>query len=155
MTYRIQGLARDSFAPLFAMDDAELAAHGAVRVTADSPSGYPCRISLEDAAPGERLILLNFASLDAPTPFRTTYAIYVREKAGTAPFFEDVMPPYLHSRTLGLRGFDASGMLRAAALAMPGEADRVVRELFDKPEVASIHAHSAAHGCFLAHIERN
>lgn len=155
MTYRIQGLARESFLPLFAMDAAELAARGALRVTADSDAGYPCRISLEDARIGESLILLNFASHDVPTPFRTTYAIYVRETAGEPPCFVDGMPPYLERRTLGLRAFDEAGMLRAATLAMPGEADSAVRELLGRPEVASVHAHNAAHGCFLALIERN
>lgn len=155
MAYRIQGLARESFLPLFGMDDAELAARNARRVTADSDAGFPCRIGLDDARIGESLILLNFASHDVPTPFRTTYAIYVRENAGEPPCFVDAMPPCLDRRTLGLRGFDAAGMLRAATLAMPGEADRAARALLGTPEVASIHAHNATHGCFLALIERN
>ena len=32
MNYRITGLRRDDFAPLFDMDDAELAEHGATRI---------------------------------------------------------------------------------------------------------------------------
>ena len=155
MAYRIAGLDKESFEPLFGLEDEALAARNARRVTADSPTGFPCRVSLEDAAPGESLILLNFASHDVPTPFRTTYAIYVRETAGEPPCFVDGMPPYLERRTLGLRAFDEAGMLRAAALAMPGEADSAVRELLGRPEVASVHAHNAAYGCFLALIERN
>jgi len=155
MTYRIEGLPPGGFAPLFGMDDAELAARGAMRVTADSPNGYPCRVTLADAAPGERLLLVNHVSHDVTTPFRTAYAIYVREDADAPGAYRDAVPAMLDSRTIGLRGFGADGMLKGALLAMPGEADARIRELLERPDIASIHAHNAAHGCFLAKIERN
>jgi Protein of unknown function (DUF1203) len=154
MAYRIEGLAPAAFESLFSMTDGELAERGAVRVTADSAGGYPCRISLQDAAPGEELVLLNHVSHDVPTPFRTAYAIYVRKGAAPAAY-DDEAPAYLDSRTLGLRGFDSAGMLKSALLAMPGEADASIRALFAAPEIATIHAHNAAYGCFLARIERN
>lgn len=155
MTYRIQGLGRETFAPLFALSSGELAARNIRRVRAGAGRGFPCRIGLEDAAEGDSLLLLNFVSHDVPTPFRTAYAIYIREDAGEPPCYEDIVPPMLDSRTLGLRAFDAEGMLRSAVLAMPGEADRAIRGLFDRPGIASIHAHNAAYGCFLARVERN
>ena len=154
MAYRIEGLAPDAFASLFSMTDGELAARNAVRVTADQPAGYPCRVSLKDAAPGEELVLLNHVSNDVPTPFRTAYAIYVR-KGAEAASYTDEAPDYLNRRTLSLRGFDEAGMLKDASLAMPGEADAQVRALFGRPDIATIHAHNAAYGCFLARIERN
>ena len=154
MAYRIEGLAPEAFESLFSMTDGELAERNAVRVTADSPTGFPCRVSLKDAAPGEELVLLNHVSHDVQTPFRTAYAIYVR-KGASASSYENETPAYLDSRTLGLRGFDSAGMLKAGLLAMPGEADARIRELFEAPEIATIHAHSAAYGCFLARIERN
>jgi Protein of unknown function (DUF1203) len=143
MTYRIEGLKRESFAPLFALDDAELAERGAVRVTADG-AGFPCRVSLEDAKSGESLILLNFTSHDVATPYRSSYAIFV-----------DTTPPVFDGRPLGLRAFDTAGMLRDAALALPGQADEKIRALFGNPEIAYIHAHNAAHGCFSAKVERH
>lgn len=155
MAYRIEGLAPEAFESLFGMMDGELAARGAVRVTADSPTGYPCRVSLEAAAPGEELVLLNHVSHDVAGPFRTTYAIYVRRNADAAASFTDEVPPLFEGRTLGLRGFGADGMLKGALLAMPGEADAKIRELLERPEIDTIHAHSAAYGCFLARIERN
>jgi hypothetical protein len=154
MAYSIEGLAPEAFQSLFTMTDGELAERNARRVTADSPSGFPCRVSLVDAAPGEELVLLNHVSHDVPTPFRTAYAIYVR-KGAEAASYRDEAPPYLDSRTLGLRGFDDQGMLRGGLLAQPGQADAKIRELFERPEIASIHAHNAVVGCFLARIERN
>ena len=154
MTYRIEGLAPEAFESLFSMTDGELAAREAVRVIADSPSGFPCRVSLKDAAPGEELVLLNHVSNDVPTPFRTAYAIYVRKGAHSASYTDET-PDYLDRRMLSLRGFDEAGMLKDALLAMPGEADTQVRALFGRPDIATIHAHNAAHGCVLARIERN
>lgn len=155
MAYRIEGLAPEAFESLFGMMDGELAARGAVRVTADASSGYPCRISLQDAAPGEELVLLNHVSHDVEGPFRTTYAIYVRKDADKAASFTDTAPAYLDRRTLSLRGFGADGMLKDGLLALPGEADANIRALFERPEIDTIHAHAATFGCFLARIERN
>jgi hypothetical protein len=53
MSFRITGLPAEDFAPLFGLSDAELAQRGTVRRIADGRTpGYPCRISLTDAAPG-------------------------------------------------------------------------------------------------------
>ena len=155
MTYRIQGLSPEPFRALFDLPDEALAERRAVRVTADSPTGYPCRVTLEDAAPGDALMLVNHVSHDVETPFRTAYGIYVREAAAEPARYEDQVPAMLDRRTLGLRGFDAAGMLKGGLLAMPGEADARIRELLGRPEIATIHAHNAALGCFLARIERN
>jgi len=153
MAYRIEGLAPEPFEALFEMNEEELAARNARRAVADGP-GYPCRVSLEEAQPGEALVLVNHVSNDAPTPFRTTHAIYVRQGAERGRYADSV-PAIFATRTLGLRAFDRDGMLRGALLAQPGEADGKIRELFGRPEIAEIHAHNAALGCFLARIERN
>jgi hypothetical protein len=155
MSYRIAGLDREQFAGLFDMNDAELAANGAMRVTAGADKGWPCRISLDDAKVGENLILLNYVSHDVATPYRNAYAIYVREMAGEAKVMIDRTPAVFEGRPIGLRAFDAAGMLRNAALALPGEADAKIRELFEANEIAYIHAHNAAHGCFSARVDRD
>ena len=154
MTYQIAGLDPASFQPLFAMTDSELADRGARRVTAAASRGYPCRVSLADAREGNDLILLHHVSHDVATPYRSAYAIYVRQGAEQARF-TDTPPPILEGRPLGLRGFDAGGMLQDALLALPGEADAKIRQLFANPQIATIHAHNAAHGCFAARIERS
>lgn len=154
MTYRIDGLAPEPFTGLFGLDQSALAARNALRVTATSSRGFPCRVSLEDAAEGETLILLHHTSHDVATPYRSAYAIYVRENAVAAAFV-DRPAPVFEGRPLGLRGFDGEGMLKAAQLALPGEADAAIRDLFADPEIAYIHAHNAAHGCFAARIDRH
>jgi len=153
MTYRIDGLAPEPFAGLFDLSDEALARRNARRAVADGP-GFPCRISLEEAEVGEALILINHISNDVETPFRASHAIYVRAGVERGAYVDSV-PPLFDTRTLGLRGFDSAGMLRGALLALPGEADAKIRALLERPEIASIHAHNAALGCFLARVDRN
>ena len=155
MTYRIHGLDPAPFTPLFALNLAALAARGAMRVTAVADRGFPCRVSLEDARAGETLILLHHVSHDVPTPYRSAYAIYVRKGVDRAEPWIDAVPPVFDGRPIGLRGFGADGLLRNAALALPGDADRAICALFDDAAITYIDAHNAAHGCFAARIERN
>ena len=154
MTYRIAGLPRDAFIGYFAMNSEELAKCGARRITAHADRGCPCRVSLDDARSGESLILLNFASHDVANPYRTAYAIYVREAARQPEPWIDCLPPVFAGRMLSLRGFDADGMLIEARLAEPGEAEDGVHALFEDEQIECIHAHNAAAGCFVARIER-
>jgi hypothetical protein len=155
MTYRIEGLRPEAYEGLLGLSDAELAERGARRVTADARPGFPCRVAMEDASPGERLILFNYVSHDVATPFRSAFAIYVREQPGAPACYVDETPPVFEGRVLSLRGFDAEGMMRDARLAAPGEAETTIRALFEQPEIAVIHAHNATRGCFVARIERS
>lgn len=155
MTYKITGLSPAAHAYLFEMDDMQLACINARRVTATASKGFPCRVSLEDAREAESLILFHHVSHDVATPYRSAYAIYIRENAQMAAEYIDQTPPVFEDRPIALRGFDVDGNLRNAALALPGQADVRIRELFDCAEIAYIHAHNAAHGCFSAAIERN
>jgi hypothetical protein len=155
MTYRITGLNPANHAVLFAMTDAELSAINARRVIANSNHGFPCRVSLRDADEGDALILFHHVSHEVATPYRSAYAIYVRETADAAAVYVDETPPVFEGRPIALRGFDADGNLLGAALALPGQADARIRELFESDDIAYIHAHNAAHGCFSAAIERD
>ncbi|HEX8512090.1 MAG TPA: DUF1203 domain-containing protein [Allosphingosinicella sp.] len=155
MTYRIEGLARETYESLLGLGVDALAELGARRVIADSKPGFPCRATLEDAEPGERLILFNYVSHDVRGPYRSAYAVYVRETAaGPASFFDET-PPVFGGRTLSMRGFDVDGDLRAALLSPAGQADATIRALFERPGIAEIHVHNAAAGCFAARIVRD
>ena len=88
------------------------------------------------------------------TPYRSAYAIYIREKAQRAAVYVDETPPVFEGRPLGLRGFGRDGNLKNALLALPGEADTKIRELLGDPAIAYIDAHNAAHGCFAARVDR-
>ncbi len=155
MTYRIEGLPYQPFADLFDLTDEELENRQMKRVFAASDRGFPCRVSLADARTGDEMILLNYVSHDVATPYRNAYAVYVKKQAHPPAVLVDKEPPVFAGRPLGLRAFGDDGMLKDARLAMPGEADAKIRELLADPRIATIHAHNAAHGCFVARIERH
>lgn len=155
MAYAVRGLDPAPFAPLFALDEASLAPQRAVKLRAAAGTGFPCRVSLRDAAEGDELVLVHHVHHDVETPYRSAFAIYVRKDAAKAAVFIDRCPPVFAGRHIALRGYDAAGMLEAARLALPGEADAGIRALFAVPAIAYIDAHNAAHGCFAARIERH
>ena len=155
MTYRITGLDASPFAPLYGRPDAELRSRGVIRMPVTERPGFPCRVRLDDAAPGETVLLLNHVSHDVANPYRTSHAIFITEGAEAAAVFADEVPPALGRRILSLRAFGTDGMMRDAVLAQPGDADRAIRNLFGTPETAYIHAHNAIRGCFAAKVERS
>ena len=153
MTYRIRGLEPDRFAPLFAMDDAALAARLSRRVVAGAEGRYPCRVSLRDADPGDELVLTNFTNHAVETPYRNSFAIFVRKDAVAADYVDE-LPPVLRQRPIALRAYDAQGDLCQAALAVEDDVDPAIRVLLAEEAIAYIDAHNARHGCFAARIER-
>lgn len=152
--YRIEGLSPSPFAPLFGLSDAALAEHGAMRMAVTARPGFPCRVTLDDAAPGDTMLLINHEYQDAATPYRGRHAIFVREGAASAARFDNALPPCFAGRMLSLRAFDASGMMTDADLAEGNAIEPAITRLFDNPDVAYLHAHNAKRGCFSARIDR-
>ena len=81
MSFRITRLSPDPFRHLLGLTDDELAKQGAKRYVADAAPGYPDRIDLRDAEPGETVILLNYVHQPADTAYHASHAIFVREGA--------------------------------------------------------------------------
>ncbi len=154
MSFRIQGLPVAPFAPLFGMDESELAARGVIRRVADQPVGFPCRVSLRDALPGETVLLLNFEHLPVPGPYRSRHAIYVREYAEEYRPEVNEIPEVLGSRLLSVRAFDASGLMVDADVVAGMVAARVIEQQFANPAAAYLHLHNAKPGCFAAQVVR-
>lgn len=153
IAYRIAGLSPQPYAALFALDDAHLAAHDMRRVVADSPRGYPCRVSLVDAAVGETVLLLTHEH-QAQGPYRASGPIFVREAASRAQVYQNQWPPVLTTRHLSLRAYDAQGWLREGRVVDGAQGEQAVQELFADPAIARIAAHNARVGCFLCAIDR-
>lgn len=154
MSFHITGLPLTAFSPLFSMSDEALARQGALRVTADERPGFPCRVSLEDAEVGEKLILLNYEHLPVATPYRSRHAIYVRESATEAQLAIDEVPRQMRPRLLSLRAFDSDGMMKAADV-VPGTAiEKLIGQMFANPNIAFLHVHNAKWGCYAARVDR-
>ena len=154
MSFQITALPPEPFARLFDMPDDELAAHRAVRQVATEHPGFPCRVSLADAAVGDELILVNFEHQDGASPYRSAHAVFVRKGAAQAWPAVDEVPDVLRSRTLSLRAFDASAMLVAADLADGRELGPALDRMLAEPAVEVVHIHYAKPGCYAARAVR-
>ena len=154
MDFQISGLPLARFAPLFALSDAELAKRNIVRQVVATSPGTPCRVSLQDAEPGERVLLLNYEHLPVTSPYRATHAIFVRENAVEAKPQVNEIPEVLGRRLLSLRAYDAKGMMLAADVVQGREMQSVIQAMLADANVEYIHAHNAKPGCFAARIDR-
>ena len=154
MSFRVTGLSPEPFRPLFGLSDEALARRGVRRVVADSPFGFPDRIEISDAAPGETLLLLNYLHQPADTPYRSGHAIFVRERDLAPTDMVGEIPPAMRARPLSLRAFDGEGMMVDADLVEGGEAEGLIERLLADPRAAYIHAHYARRGCYAGRIER-
>jgi hypothetical protein len=154
MSFQIRPLPRADFAELFGLSDEVLAARGVVVRTADAKPGFPCRVSLEDAEPGERVLLVNYEHQPADTPFRSRYAVYVRDGAQQARPAPGEVPELLRSRVLSVRAFDGEGMLIGADLCEGTALEPMIERLLADPAAACLHLHYAKPGCFAARVDR-
>ncbi|HEX4767531.1 MAG TPA: DUF1203 domain-containing protein [Lichenihabitans sp.] len=153
MTFQISALSPAPFAPLFGLGDDELATHHALRRVADGP-GFPCRVSLEDAEPGDTVLLVNYEHQPAPTPYRSRHAVWVREGATQAFPDPGEVPDQLRSRLLSVRAFDAAGMITAAEVVEGERLAPLAERMLDDPATAYLHLHYAKHGCYAARVDR-
>jgi hypothetical protein len=150
----VSGLPIERFEHLIGLSDDALVERGAVRVIAGDAGRYPCRVTLQDAAPGESLLLVNYQHQAAATPYRSSYAIFVSEAARQTRRCAGELPPVLRGRPIALRAFGADGMLADAKLALADDVAEQAVGLLGNPAVAYLHAHNAAHGCYAARIDR-
>ena len=155
MSFRISSLPLEPFQPLFGLSDEELLKHGARREIADAKPGYPCRVTLADAEPGESLILLNYQHLDEESsPYRAKGPVFIRESATSGAELVDEVPDYLSRRLLSVRAYDKDGMMLDADVVEGKELPRMIGKMFENDGVDYLHAHFAKRGCYAARIDR-
>jgi uncharacterized protein DUF1203 len=154
MSFRITGLDPTPFRNLFGLPEQKLAKLNVRRVVADAKPGYPDRVELREAEPGQTLLLLNYLHQPAETPYKSGHAIFVREGAATAYDEVDETPECLRLRPISLRAFDSSGMMVDADLASGRDVDAAIERLLANPAASYIHAHYARRGCYAARIDR-
>ncbi len=154
MPFRVVGLPSSLFRPLYGLPDRELAARGVEVMVANEMPGFPCRVSLRDALPGTRMLLLGFEHQPADTPYRSRHAIFVEDGAEDAHPEPGEVPEVLARRTLSVRAFDASGHMLDGVVVAGREAAPLFERLLAVPETAYLHIHNAGRGCYAARVER-
>jgi hypothetical protein len=152
MSFRITGLDPAQFSHLYGMSEEELAKHGARRKVLTE--GVPDRVELREVRAGESAILLNYVHQPADTPYRSSYAIFVREGAVESCDTVDVIPDLLKTRLISLRAFSHDHNLAVADVVEGVGLPPLIEKFLSDPAVAYLHAHYAGPGCYAAKIER-
>lgn len=147
MSFQLIGLPHERFESLFLLDDDELVRRGMRRVKAEEP-GYPCRVSLEEAAVGEELLLLPFEHQPANSPYRASGPIFVRRDARQRALPVDTVSPYVTNRLMSVRAYDKGHSIVDAAVCEGKVVADELRSLFAQDAVEYIHLHNARRGCY-------
>lgn len=118
---------------------------------------FPCRVSLQDAAIGEELLLLNFAHLKTTSVYQAKGPIFVRRDALAAPLFVAKLPPMLDQahRLFSVPAFDSTDRMVDAEVSSGSELQALFENFLRKPEVNYLHVYFARRGCFAARVDRN
>lgn len=129
MDFRLSGLDPLPFTHLFKLDDAALAARCMRRR-------------------GEVLLLLPFEHLPAPSPYRASGPIFVRQDAVPSRLAPGEVPASVARRLMSLRAYAADGTMRDADVHDGSEVAQALARMFLDPEVVAIHLHHARQGCY-------
>jgi hypothetical protein len=132
----------------------QLLQHHAAWVSVDSSPGYPCRVTLEDAAVGEDVLALSFAHHQVSSPYRSAGPIFVRKGAKQAVLEVNDVPLMLRHRSLSIRGYNADALMIVAEVAQGSELEDTIARCFENPAVEYLHIHNAMPGCFNCAVVR-
>jgi hypothetical protein len=154
MDFKISGLPVADFAHLLTLDDAALAAAGVELCTVDEAGAYPCRITLEDADPGEQMLLLNYAHHSAQTPYASSGPIFVRRNARRTRVVVNEVPDQQRRRLLSVRAYDANGRMTDAEVTDGTELESLITRFLGDRTVEYLHVHNARRGCYACRVDR-
>lgn len=152
--FRLKSLPYHEFKNLFTLTDSALKKMGATRMLVDKFPGFPCRVSLQDAEPGEEVILLPYQHHKTNSPYQASGPIFVRKVAATAVLNTNEIPVMFNHRLLSLRGYDKNGIMKAAEVIEGNTLKEKLHQLFDNENIAYIHIHNARPGCYNCVVER-
>ena len=153
MMFQVHPLPEGAFSHLFGLSDEELAARN-VQVHI-SDGDFPCRVSLADAAQGERMFLLNFEHQPGDSPYRSRHAVYVKDGAAEGHPAEGSIPASITSRLLSVRAFDATHDMIDADVIDGESVSGLIETFLANPKVDYLHLHYAKRGCFAAKVTRS
>jgi hypothetical protein len=154
MGFQISALSVDQFAHLFDLGDEALAKQGVERMVVDSNPGYPCRVSLQDAEVGESVLLMNYEHQPMPTPYRSSHAIFIRERADQVVPVAGEVPTMFRHRLLSVRAFDSTGRIVDADVADGENLESLIVRMFANDAADYLHIHNARLGCYAASVNR-
>lgn len=152
--FQVKSLVASEFSQFFKMSAMELQELGASVMTVDRKPGYPCRVSLEDAELGEKVLLLNYHHHKASSAYDASGPIFIREMAEDSTIDRNQVPKMLDHRLLSVRAYDNMGNMTAAEVVTGTNIKSVIEDLFSNTEHAYLQVHNAGPGCYNCQIDR-
>lgn len=127
---------------------------GARWLVANAQPGFPCRVSLRDAAPGENVLAMSYEHHATDSPYRAKGPVFIRASAQTAHPAVNEIPKMFEHRLLSLRAYDRNAMMIDATTTQGTGLASVIRRMFSDQAVDYIHIHNAGPGCFSCAVHR-
>lgn len=149
--FRFVPIDRATFEPMLAGGDLPATARW---LDVDAKPGYPCRVSLEDADVGEKVLAIDFEHHAVESPYRARGPIFIRANAETCAPATNEIPEMFRQRQQSVRGYDENAMMIAAEVAAGDALEETIRRVFENPAVRYVHLHNAGPGCFNCVVER-
>jgi uncharacterized protein (DUF2249 family) len=122
-------------------------------ITADSPTGYPCRHCLRWAKLGEHVILFPYASIAPGLPYSESGPIFVHAEQCERYWATEQYPPDFRGSRV-LRAYSSNDDMIDAAVVSDNNPEPVIERLLQNPETAFLQARSVTRGCYTFRIER-
>ena len=121
---------------------------------ADAKPGFPCRVSLQNAEIGERVLAISYCFQKSDSPYRASGPIFVRELAETANPSVNEVPKMLVESLLSVRAYNSENMLIAADVVEGVKLESAITSKFSEDSVDYLHIHYAKQGCFNSVVRR-
>lgn len=155
MSFQFKSINENQFSHFYGLSDDKLKAHNVIPYIATSKPGYPCRVTLKDAEPGERLLLINYVHLNTSSPYHASHAIFVKEGAKAASCEVNEIPEIVANRLLSIRAFDNQHMMLDATVCEGKDVVSHINQLFSHTNITLLQIHTAKRGCFLTEVVRS
>jgi Protein of unknown function (DUF1203) len=154
MNFRISGLPITPFQTLLNATDEALVQQNIRALEVDAPNAYPCRITLQDAQLGERVLLLNHAHLPSSSPYAASGPIFISRTASESASYVNEVPEQQRRRLLSVRAYDAQDMMIEAEVIEGSLLAEQIAKFWKLAQVSYLHVHNARQGCYACRVDR-
>ena len=124
---------------------------GNVPVPWPDATGAPLRCCLRRARPDDEVLLVSYAPLRRPSPWREVGPVFVHARPCEGWTEASGLPPELRRGPRVLRGYRDDGWLDYSAIRVVNEGkdvERPLQELLADPAVHEVHVRALAEQCF-------
>jgi hypothetical protein len=116
---------------------------------ADVPVGSPLRCCLREVGPGDRILLIAYTPPGTSGAYAERGPVFIHADTCEGYLTPQAYPPGLSHRQQVVRAYDHLGRIAAGVLVDDGgHAEKVIRELLGRPDVALVHLRNVGYGCY-------